>query len=583
MSSTPFRFVQRRTTVPGRVPALNSLLTGEIYLQLADGTIYFKNVNGDALHTVITDASGFGLNKIKFSGASSGQFPLWDGGKFIPYGTGNFVTTGQTGSFITTGQTGSFGSNITNSSNIYLDSGLGLNSIQQINSNNISSGIYSVSIGSGNLAEKDFSFALGNQAKTSQFGEFAFSNGSFSEEGDSQYSFVMARATTTSSTPTLLKINNSDKIVELELGSTVFFTANVVGAGGDKYISNEIRGVIKRSKANGSQISFLNTPSKSLYALYPNGSAFSINVNISTSDNSLKIECIGDASEKMIWFAKVDLIKIKESKNVYFYPTVNDNWFTSSNWYSDKNYSQPSSLPDESSIAIINSTNPNSQPYLNIDDASFITPEIINTQNIANISGLRIVSVVGNEFTGTVIGNVTFDGANPVSITDDLYFSGSTGFNWYDPNNWYISNRFKTKALSIPSEINNAYMYGLSGAFVNIDNTYWKTPKLINTQNVLDASGIYIYSSTGKLFTGIIIGPSTFSGANVGNNFLNEQQIVNLFESNINGYASPSEQINPNEVNSSMFISDEAAIQLINNNLNSQSNSYLEFDSGESF
>jgi WD40 repeat protein len=83
MSSTPFRFVQRRTTVTGRIPQLSSLLSGEIYLQIADGTIYFKNASGDALHTVITDASGFGLNKIKFSGATSGQIPLWDGAKLV--------------------------------------------------------------------------------------------------------------------------------------------------------------------------------------------------------------------------------------------------------------------------------------------------------------------------------------------------------------------------------------------------------------------------------------------------------------------------------------------------------------------
>ena len=571
MSSTPFRFVQRRTTVPGKVPVLTGLLTGEIYLQLADGTIYFKNASGNALHTVITDASGFGLNKIKFSGANSGDFPVWNGSQFTPYPISGLSISGS-------GITGSNG---------LITSGIGSNSLQQSGSNNISSGSYSVTLGSGNLAEKDFSFALGKQAKTSQFGEFAFSNGSFSEEGDSQYSFVMARATTTSSTPTLLKINNSDKIVELELGSTVFFTANVVGAGGDKYISNEIRGVIKRSKANGSQISFLNAPSKSLYALYPNGSAFSVNVNISTSDNSLKIECVGDSTEKMIWFAKIDLIKIKESKNVYFKPTADDDWFTSSNWYSDKNYSQPSSLPDDESIAIINSTNPNSQPYVSIDNASWVTPEIINTQNVANISGLKITSTIGKEFTGTVIGNVTFDGAIAASLTDNLYFSGTNNIDWYNVNNWFISNLFRTKAPSIPSGSNNAYMYGLSGAFVNIDDANWKTPSLINTQNVVGQTGIYIYSSTGKLFTGTIIGNSIFSGANPSNNLninpSDPQQVADLFEANIDGYITPNEPINPNETNSSFFINPNSIDQLINLNLNSESSSYLEFDSGESF
>lgn len=425
MSSTPFRFIQRRTTVSGRVPTTSSLLTGEIYLQLADGTIYFKDAYQNKLHTVITDASGFGLNKIKFSGAQSGDFPLWNGNQFIPYNTGDltsntnldtsaFVLTGQTGSFITTGQTGDFGTTIyqNGSSASILNTGYGLNSVQQSGSNNYSSGNYSVTIGSGNSAEKDFSFALGKEAKTSQFGEFAFSNGSFFEEGDSQYSFVMARATTNSSSPALLKINNSDKITELELGTTVFFTANVVGAGGDKYISNEIRGVIKRSISSGSQISFLNSPSKSIYALHPNGSNYSVNVSVSTSDNSLKIECIGDSTEKMIWFAKIDLIKIKEAKNIYFYPSVDMNWFTSQNWYSDKELSVNSDLPKAGSIVYVNSPNPNVQPFVDIDNPSWITPEIINTLNVTNISGLNIISTIGNQFTGTIVGNATFEGSN---------------------------------------------------------------------------------------------------------------------------------------------------------------------------
>lgn len=319
MSSTPFRFVQRRTTTSGRIPTTSSLLTGELYVQLADGTIYFKDAFEDKLHTVITDASGFGLNKIKFSGASSGQFPLWDGGKFTPYGTGSFVTTGQTGSFVantetgvfvTTGQTGSFGSQNANDSLNYLNSGYGLNSLQQINSNNISSGNYSLSIGSGNLAEKDFSFALGHQAKSTKYGEFVFSNGSFSERGDSQYSILMARGTSEDSSPINLKINNSDKIIDFDLGSTVFFTINVFGAGDNQFISNIIRGIAKRGSDDGSQVSFLNSPTKNIYAR--SNENYSVNIILSTVDNSLKIECIGDANEEMNWFAKIDLINLKK-------------------------------------------------------------------------------------------------------------------------------------------------------------------------------------------------------------------------------------------------------------------------------
>lgn len=66
MSSTPFRFIQRRTTIPGRKPTSNNLYTGEIYIQLADEEIYFLNADASKLVTVVTSSniSGYtsGLN-----------------------------------------------------------------------------------------------------------------------------------------------------------------------------------------------------------------------------------------------------------------------------------------------------------------------------------------------------------------------------------------------------------------------------------------------------------------------------------------------------------------------------------------
>lgn len=504
MSSTPFRFIQRRTTTSGRVPNTASLLTGEIYLQLADGTIYFKDAYQNKLHTVITDASGFGLNKVKFSGANSGQFPLWDGNKFIPYNTG------------------SFGSNIVNnyysSGPSYLQSGYGLNSIQQSGSNNNASGIHSVAIGSGNLAEKDFSFAFGKNVKTSQFGEFAFSDGSFQEQGDSQYSILTARGVSSNSSPVKLKINNSDKIVEFDLGSTVFFTINVVGVGDSQFISNEIRGIAKRSSVQGSQVSFLNSPSKSIYA--HSNASYSVNIVLSTSDNSLKIECVGDANEEMNWFAKIDLIKIKkqQDKKIYFNSAQSLDWFNVDNWFSDFTFSQKTNAfpTSESEVYVYNTNNNfgNELPFVNIDNQNWVTPSLINTQNISNASGLKMISEVGAEFTGTVIGPITFSGVNPVTVTNNLYFSGVSNNDWFSTENWFITNSFKTNFSSIPNSINNAYMYGSQPACVDIDNLSWISPQLINTQNVIHPSGIYITSKTGKVFLGNVIGNSSFSGAN---------------------------------------------------------------------
>jgi len=512
MSSTPFRFVQRRTTISGRVPVISSLLTGEIYLQTADGTIYFRDAHQDKLHTVITDASGFGLNKLKFSGAVSGDIPLWDGAKIIPYNTGSF----------------DFGSG---SSTVgVLGSGYGLNSIQQSGSNNYSSGNYSVTIGSGNSANEDFSFALGKDAKTSNFGEFAFSNGSFSEKGDSQYSFVMGRVITTNSTPTKILINNSDKIVELDLGSTVFFTANVVGAGDGKYISNEIRGVIKRSQNTNSEISFINSPSKSIFALSPSNSNFSVNVSVSTSDNSLKIECIGDSTEEMIWFAKVDLITIKKTivqqyPPIYFQGSNND-YYDLNNWFRDSSFTIPSIfIPTFNSSVIMSGNN---LTYINIDNSYWVTPHIINTLNITNPSGVVLTSTTGKIFTGVIIGNSTFSGAIP-SYAYDL--------------NSFTANEISQLPIEYISSLTLGQISSLS----------------IETINALTPQQLAALS------------PEQLAA-------LTNLQIQGLFESNIAGYSTPINLVNSNESFSSLTFPPSEIVNLINYTLNNTSANYLTID-----
>ena len=112
MSNIPFRFLQRRTSTSGRTPDVESLLNGELYVQLADETIYFKN-DKCQLVSVVTSSS---LNKFgtgsfittgmtgNFGGSqSTGSLT----GVFAPIGS--YVTTNQTGNFITTLMTGAFG------------------------------------------------------------------------------------------------------------------------------------------------------------------------------------------------------------------------------------------------------------------------------------------------------------------------------------------------------------------------------------------------------------------------------------------------------------------------------------------
>jgi hypothetical protein len=82
MECRPFRFKQRRTRISGRKPDISSLYDGELYLNTCDGKAFFRNSACDGLFTIITDASSNGLNNIKFSGANTGDVPIWNGSGF---------------------------------------------------------------------------------------------------------------------------------------------------------------------------------------------------------------------------------------------------------------------------------------------------------------------------------------------------------------------------------------------------------------------------------------------------------------------------------------------------------------------
>lgn len=96
---------------------------------------------------------------------------------------------------------------------------------------------------------------------------------------------------------------------------------------------------------------------------------------------------------------------------------------------------------------------------------------------------------------------------------NNLYFNYDLNTGWYNPAAWFEDPTFSTSKNSLPQYSSNVFMYGVSGAFVDIGDSKWITPALIDTRNVIDPSGIYIYSSAEKLFTGIIIGNSTFTGS----------------------------------------------------------------------
>ena len=103
MATTPFRILQRRSSVSGLVPEICTLSSGELFVQLADESIYFRN-DKDELVCALTDKNLGNLCNIF---APTGDYITnSQTGAFAPIG--NYVIASQTGVFALSADTGSF-------------------------------------------------------------------------------------------------------------------------------------------------------------------------------------------------------------------------------------------------------------------------------------------------------------------------------------------------------------------------------------------------------------------------------------------------------------------------------------------
>ena len=316
--SEPFRFLQKRTRVSGRIPETTGLCHGELYLQLADNFVLFKNAQNQ-LTSIPTDRDVSGFNKLKWYGAEYGDFPLWNGQSFEPGSLGDltddFYTKPQADEkfvYVNTGSINEGDSICWRSGNWILH-----NPSQGTSGETLANqGFFSYSFGNCNQTNCQNSFAFGNSGSTLQDGEFTISNGSFGQAGDSQYSLIAARISTEDDQYKFLEINSSTALYPIEYNANIFFTAYVVGAGGSKYAGFEIKGIVKRSSQieetlQYDSVLFPSNPTVNTFA--KTDLAYTAVAIADTTDGSLKIKVKGDETESMRWFAKIDLVKIISS------------------------------------------------------------------------------------------------------------------------------------------------------------------------------------------------------------------------------------------------------------------------------
>lgn len=181
---------------------------------------------------------------------------------------------------------------------------------------NISGGGYSTACGSTHTITSQYSFAGGVYASATHYGEFAYSSGRFTTNGDSQRSFLEAFKQTTDATPTELKLDNSIARATLVAGTTWNCIVNIIGrttGAGAKSASFLRRVHIDRmtnaaSTAIVGSVQTIGTDTGTNAGSPPAGWAVAITAD--TTNAALLITVTGEAATTIIWNATIDIAQL---------------------------------------------------------------------------------------------------------------------------------------------------------------------------------------------------------------------------------------------------------------------------------
>ena len=196
----------------------------------------------------------------------------------------------------------------------------GLNSISMGLSN--ASGNQAVAIGGGWVtssatASANESFALGDNAKATELGKYAYSsNGGFSASARSQYGLLVLRSDTTDATPEALTSSNSaasttNQII-LPNNSAYSFSGTIIArqqtSAGSEYASWEIKGALLRDGTAASTV--LGNGIKNKLFASAGASAWDVTLTADTINGGLAITVTGAAATNIRWVATVNTSEV---------------------------------------------------------------------------------------------------------------------------------------------------------------------------------------------------------------------------------------------------------------------------------
>ena len=169
------------------------------------------------------------------------------------------------------------------------------------------------SVLNGTEATLHYAVALGNNAKSDIAGKFAFSNGRFSVNGDSQTGTFVLRVPTTDATATILKTNlnttEADNQVILPNNSAYAFHGTIVArqsaAQGTASAAWKVEGLIRREGSAGTTVLV-----NSATTVLDNTPAWGMALTADTTNGGLAVTVTGAASTNIRWVATVNTSEV---------------------------------------------------------------------------------------------------------------------------------------------------------------------------------------------------------------------------------------------------------------------------------
>jgi hypothetical protein len=255
---------------------------------------------------------------------------------------------------------------------------------------------YSYKLSNSGSAASCGSLILGNQGKSNKNYSLVQSAGKFEEFGDAQYESIVGKVN--------VNDNNWTNIinVQLENNSTSLLSASFVSRAGDAFA---LQGVVAREAGSAC------LPDDMAKSIYATGSVTN-DVRVCTNSSGFSLQVKGQS----YWMSNVEMVSVKSSGEgsssligLYWSNISGSNWFSvNQNWFTESSLTtQALSLPSGSSNVYMNGS---VAAVVDMDCASWVQPNSINTTSVTDSKGICFTSTGNAIFSGTVYGNASFGG-----------------------------------------------------------------------------------------------------------------------------------------------------------------------------